>query len=110
MLATLFRMVVDRVAGLFAAAAAADLEAEFLARDALRRAELLRQADRYAAEGLATVAGRLRRQAEGLAADRPAGAALPAVAHLLGAGPVAGPPALPSAPPRAECRRRGRRR
>jgi hypothetical protein len=99
MLMTLFRAVTARVAGLFAAAAAADLEAALLARDAERRAELARQADGYDAEGLAGVADRLRGQAAGLAADRPAGAVLPALDHLLrGAGPgAAEPAALPAA-------------
>ena len=80
----LFRAVVERLKGLFATAVAAEFETEFLARDAERRAELLRLAARYESEGLTTVAARLRTQAEATSTDQPAGVALPALAHWLG--------------------------
>src|SRR5262245_65177747 len=60
---SLFRAVVDRLKALLAAAAASELESEALARHAERKAELLRVAARYEAEGLGVVAGELRRQA-----------------------------------------------
>ena len=92
---TLFRAVIERVKVLLATAAAADLEADFLARDAERKAELLRRADAYAAEGFPTVAAGLRRQAEDLDTARPGGAVLPALAHWLGGESVPTPlPAL----------------
>jgi len=78
----LFRAVIDRLKVMFATSAALELESEFLARDAERRAELLRQADRYQEEGLTGIAGHLRQQAENLSAQRPLAGLLPAVAHL----------------------------
>ncbi|MDB5313930.1 MAG: hypothetical protein JWO38_8132, partial [Gemmataceae bacterium] len=90
---TLFRAVVDRLKVLFATAAAAELEAEFLAREAERRADLFRQADRYAADGLPVVAAGLRARAEALSADRPGGTVLPAMAHWLAADPAGPGPA-----------------
>lgn len=97
---TLFRAVVDRVKLMFASAAASELEAEFLARDAERRAELLRQAERYQTEGLTTVAERLRKAAESISTERPAAAALPAPDHWLAASTESAvalpPPAMPT--------------
>jgi hypothetical protein len=92
----LFRVIVDRIKAVFATAAALELEGEFLARDAERRAELLRQADRYDAEGLTTVAARLRQMAEATSAETPTASVLPALAHLRGeAKPLTTTPALP---------------
>lgn len=103
MLVNLFRAVADRLKAVFAAAVAAEIEADALARDAERKADLLRLADRYAAEGLSVVAADLRRRAEGLSVDRPAGSVLPAVAHLTGemmsTEPDPAPAALPAGPP-----------
>ncbi|MFO0881292.1 MAG: hypothetical protein U0840_28635 [Gemmataceae bacterium] len=82
----LFRVITDRVKALFATAAALELEGEFLARDAERRAELLRLAARFEAEGLRTVAERLRRQAEAASIESPAASELPTLAHLRGEG------------------------
>ncbi len=79
---TLFRALVERVKTLFAASAALDLEAEFVARHAERKAELLRQANRYAEEGLRGIADHLRRQAEELDLQRPLAGVLPAIEHL----------------------------
>ena len=88
----LFRTFIDRIKLLFATAAASELEADFLARDAERRADLLRQASRYEGEGLPGIAARLRDQAEATAADRPAGSVLPALGHWQG---DSSPTALP---------------
>jgi len=79
----LFRALTERVKALFLTTAALDFEADWLARDAERRADLLRQADRYDAEGLHGIAGQLRRQAESLSLHRPLAGVLPAVEHLL---------------------------
>ena len=98
----LFRAVVERLKGMFATAAAAEFESEFMARDAERRAELLRLAERYEAEGLITVATRLRTQVEAASTDRPAGTVLPALAHWVAeptpepTKPVSIPAARPS--------------
>ena len=78
----LFRAVIDRLKVLFATSAALELESEFLARDAERRAELLRQADRYEEEGLRGIAQHLRQQAEQVSVQRPLAGVLPALAHL----------------------------
>ncbi|MFO0877567.1 MAG: hypothetical protein U0840_09345 [Gemmataceae bacterium] len=92
----LFRVITDRAKALFATAAALELEGEFLARDAERRAELLRLAARFEDEGLRTVAERLRRQAEAASIESPAASVLPALAHLQEEKlPVNGTPALP---------------
>jgi hypothetical protein len=88
----LFRAFIDRIKLLFATAAASELEADFLSRDAERRADLLRQASRYEGEGLPSIAARLRDQAEATAADRPAGSVLPALGHWQGESNT---PALP---------------
>ena len=78
----LFRALVERVKALFMTAAALDLEADFVARHAERQAELLRQANRYEAEGLLGIAAHLRRQAEELDLQRPLAGVLPAIDHL----------------------------
>jgi hypothetical protein len=81
---TLFRALSERVKALFITTAALDFEADLLARDAERKAELLRQAGRYEEEGLHAVAEPLRRQAEALSLQRPLAGVLPAVDHLIG--------------------------
>lgn len=78
----LFRALTEGVKALFATNAALDFEAELLARDAERKAELLRQADRYQDEGLDGIAQHLRRQAENLSLQRPLAGVLPAIEHL----------------------------
>jgi hypothetical protein len=85
---TLFRALSERVKALFITTAALDFEADLLARDAERKAELLRQAQRYEAEGLTGVAEQMRRQAEALSLQRPLAGVLPAMDHLSGAGEV----------------------
>jgi len=81
---TIFRAIIDRVKSLFAVSAAQELESEILLRDAERQAELLRQADRYAAEGLHGIAGHLRQQAEAQSSQRPLAGVLPGLEHLAG--------------------------
>jgi hypothetical protein len=82
MLKSLFRALTDRFKAMFATNAALDLEAEFFARDAQRRAELLRQADGYEREGLTGVAEGLRRQVHSLGVQQPLASVLPALGHL----------------------------
>ncbi len=48
----LFRALSDRLKALFVADVASDFEAQLLARDAERKADLLRQAQRFDDEGL----------------------------------------------------------
>ncbi len=81
---SLFRALSERVKALFVTTAALDFEAALLARDAERKAELLRQADRYDDEGLHAIAQHLRRQADGLSIQRPLASVVPPVEHLLG--------------------------
>ena len=88
----LFRALAGRVKSLFAADAALEFEAEFLARAAERKAELLRQAERYDKEGLRGIALHLRRHAEELNERRPLAGVLPAVAHLVGGDADLSPP------------------
>lgn len=76
----LFQSLAARIKALFVTDAALDLEAEFLARDAERKAALLRQADRYEAEGLGAVARDLRAQAEALYPRQPLAVVVPALA------------------------------
>jgi hypothetical protein len=66
----LFRAVIERLKLLFAGAAVRELELDCLAAQAQRRAELLRLANAYEADGLTAVAAGLRRQL-----GRPAAAA-----------------------------------
>ena len=103
MFASLFRALTDRVKALFAASAALELESELAAREAERRAELHRRADRYDAEGLGGVAQQLRRRADTLLIERPLASTLPAAEHLLGAKgqpdlPLLAAPAVHEAP------------
>jgi hypothetical protein len=79
---SIFRALLDRLKALFATRAVLELEAECLARDAERQAELLRLAARYDAEGLHDLARSLHQQAETLNMQQPLASVLPAVAHL----------------------------
>src|SRR5262249_28064519 len=92
----LFRALAARVKALFAADAALEFEAEFLARAAARKAELLRQAGRYEEEGLGGIALHLRQLAEELSEQRPLAGVLPALGHLI--GPDAADALLPDRP------------
>lgn len=78
----LFRALSERVKALFVTTAALDFEAAFLARQAERKADLLRQAAQYEAEGLSLVAHELRQQADGVSVQRPLASVLPAIEHL----------------------------
>jgi hypothetical protein len=105
MLMSLFRAITDRLKALFASNAAMELESEFLAREAERRAELHRQADRYDAEGLRGIAQHLRQRADTLLIERPLANTLPAIEHLLGTNgqadlPLLNAPATNSTPER----------
>ncbi len=79
---TFFKALVGRLKALLLADAALDLEAQALARLAERKANLLRQAAAFEAEGLGTVAAELRQQAEALNLTRPLASVLPALEHL----------------------------
>lgn len=79
---SLFRALTDRVKAMFVTNAALELESELLARDAERKAELLRLADNYAKEGLHAVADQLRRQVESLSLQRPLASVVPSLTYL----------------------------
>jgi hypothetical protein len=97
-----FRSLVDRPKALFAVTAAQEFEAEFLARNAAHKAELLRLADQYAAEGLPTVAQELRHQAENLNIHKPLAVILPAMMHFqVDQRDEAALPLKPAIPPSA---------
>jgi hypothetical protein len=81
---SIFRVIIDRVKALFAVSAAQELESEILLRDAERKAELLRQADRYDGEGLRGIATHLRLGADAVTVQRPLAGVLPALEHLAG--------------------------
>ena len=67
----LIQSVIERVKALFTLDAMLDLEQQFVTRQAERKAQLIREADRYQKEGLTAIAADLRRQAEGLSEQRP---------------------------------------
>jgi hypothetical protein len=90
-----FRVIVERVKALLLADAALDLEAHVAARAAKRKAELLRRAAGYEAEGLSAIAAELRQGAEALDLSRPpAGVLCPADLP----GDTHGNPALSNTP------------
>ena len=118
----IFKALSDRLKALFVTDVAADLEAQFLAREAERKAALLRQAQAYDDEGLKSIAQEMRQQTESLGTQKPMAAVLPAieffhsaeaglfpeddkpaVALLPAPAPAAPPPsvaqAIPSHPP-----------
>ncbi len=78
----IFRVLADRLKALFIADVASDFEAQLLARDAERKAQLLRQAQKYDDEGLKGVAQHLRQQTQALGVERPLASVLPAIEHL----------------------------
>jgi len=82
-----FRSLIERLKALFAATAAQEFEVEFLARHAERKAELLRLAASYDAEGLTTLAKELRQQADNFDVQKPLAVILPAVVHFQGDQP-----------------------
>jgi len=79
---SLFHALADRLKALFVTHAALDFEAQFLASQAERKAELLRRAAEYEREGLEGVAHDLRAQAESLSVLKPLANVLPAISHL----------------------------
>jgi hypothetical protein len=89
-----WRTLMERLRALFAIDAALDLEAQLLARQAERQAELLRQAARLEEEGWATVAHALRKRARTLSVQQPLTSALTALEHLQQSKPE-GPTLLP---------------
>lgn len=96
---TLFRVLADRLKALFVADVGLDFEAQFAARDAERKAALLRQAACYQNEGLTEVASELRQHAEAISYQRPLDSILPALTHWHGADmPAALPPGKASEP------------
>ena len=78
----MFRGLIDRAKALFITTVALDFEAQFVANQAERKADLLRQAAVYEREGLKSVAQDLRTQAEGISTQRPLATLLPAIEHL----------------------------
>ena len=78
----IFDAISNRLKALFAADLAATFESQLASRQAQRKAELLRQADRFAQEGLDTVAGDLRDQAEAICIERPLATVLPSIDEL----------------------------
>ena len=79
---SMIRSLLGRVKALFITDIALDFEAELATREAERRAELHRQADRYQQEGLHGIAQMLRQRAENLDSQRPLHSILPAIQHL----------------------------
>lgn len=67
----ILKKLIERLKTLLMMDAALDLESEFLARHANRKAELLQQADDYEQRGLHDVAEELRGQAQQLSLQSP---------------------------------------
>ena len=80
----IFRKIIERLQTLLIADAALGLEAEFLVRQADRKAELLQKAQEYEEQGLEDVADELRGQALGLSIETPVSSVLPGIAELNG--------------------------
>jgi hypothetical protein len=78
----IFKALSDRIKALFVTDVAAGLEAQFVAREAERKAILLRQAQAYEDEGLKGIAQQIRQQTEALSAQRPLASVLPAIEHF----------------------------
>jgi hypothetical protein len=89
----LFRAVIDRIKVLLATSAALELEADALARQAERKAELLRLAQQYESEKLSAVAQELRQHAEALDGKQPLAGVLTSLASWQGTNPPAALPA-----------------
>jgi hypothetical protein len=79
---SIVKAIIARVKALFVTHAVLELEAELIASCAERKAELLRQANRYEEEGLQGIAQHLRQQADQLSAQKPLGSVLAAIAHV----------------------------
>ena len=89
----LLRAVIDRLKVLLATSAALELEADALARNAERKAELLRLAEQYEGEKLPTVARELRQHAEALDVQQPLAGVTNSLASWQGADVPAALPA-----------------
>ena len=76
------RTLTDRLRAFSWPMSHADFEAQLLARDAERKADLLRQAQKFDDEGLKDVAQHLRQQTQALGVERPLASVLPAIEHL----------------------------
>ena len=72
-----FRAFFQRFKAKFIADAGLDFEAQLIARDAERKAVLLRRAAQYEIEGLQLVANELRQRAEAIDFQRPLASLLP---------------------------------
>lgn len=92
----IFRKIIDRLQTLLIADAALGLEAEFLSRQADRKAELLRKAQELDEQGFDAVADDLRRQAAELSVETPISSVLPTAAKLEGEVATEEPPKLES--------------
>ncbi len=80
----IFKKIIERLQSLLITDAALGLEAEFLVRQADRKAELLQKAQDFEEQGLEDVADELRRQALGLSIETPVSSMLPGIAELNG--------------------------
>ena len=80
----LMKKAIERLKTLLVTDAALDLEAAFLARQADRRANLLRMAEEYEAQGLHALADDLHHQAAELSIETPLASVLPALRDLTG--------------------------
>ena len=97
----LFHVLAQRVKALFITNAALDFEAQFVARDAERKTELLRQVAQYEKEGLHVIAQDLRERAEKISLEQPLATVLPSIEHLH-ADVLALPNDTKGAPPEAK--------
>lgn len=84
MFRSLFQSVSDRVKSLFLTDAALSIETELIARNAQRKSELLKLADKYRQEGQPTVADDLVRQAERQDPNRPTASINQAIDYFQG--------------------------
>lgn len=95
---TFIHAVFERLKARLVADAGLDFEAQLIARDAERKAVLLRKAMLYDSEGLHTIAKELRQRAEAITFHRPLSSLLPSAPivieqHSNGLAPK--PPARP---------------
>jgi hypothetical protein len=100
---SIIRALIERFKVMFVTHAVLELEADLIAVRGEHKAELLRRAASYEAEGLQSVAQEIRQQAESLAPDKPLGSVLATVTHLQAdhaepAKLIDAAPALPATP------------
>lgn len=77
-----YQYLVDRLRSLFLTEVGLDMEAQFLRREAERKADLMRQAKNYEEEGFDDIAKTLREQAGENSIERPLASVLPSMHHL----------------------------